>query len=355
MKSTKGFIYGVLIVLLAACGPPPEEVATLTASAWTPTPLPTSTPPPTPTSTPIPFDLTVTVTDEVGSPIAGASVVFPESGNGKPVQTDGEGKFTWTNLVGEAATIQVSAQGYFSADQSATLQRGTNEVIVQLKSDPFGLLPSKACAAGEKFLYAEDFQDGKGQGWQNITAATDFAAQNGWSIATTGDGNTALFFSTKTVADVSDRLQDFLFENAVWRLKVRETAPANVEGFSFLNWKQAPASGGETRYPFQIGVNLLADLTRLQPEAGHFSVGRSNLRQKSDAWYFFEISAYDGVIEVWVDGKNLITYHDPQPLPAGTIGIEVHIFKDADVTFTYDDFSVCELSAPFTSNVPPAP
>jgi hypothetical protein len=39
----------------AACGPSPEEVSAMTASAWTATPEPTSTPAPTPTPTPVPL------------------------------------------------------------------------------------------------------------------------------------------------------------------------------------------------------------------------------------------------------------------------------------------------------------
>ena len=44
------------ILLLAACGPSPDTITTMTASAWTPTPQPTSTPTPTatPTLTPTP-------------------------------------------------------------------------------------------------------------------------------------------------------------------------------------------------------------------------------------------------------------------------------------------------------------
>ena len=342
----------VILTLLAACGPSPEKIATMTASAWTPTPVP---PTQTPTPTPVPIDLTISIVDETGAPIAGGNILFPESGSDAAVQTDEQGKYSWSDLASEAATVKVSAQGYIAAEQIATLQRGPNEVSVVLKRDPFGLLPAEACASGEKLLYAEDFQDGKAQGWQTVTAATDFAVQNNWAIAPLEDGDLALTFSTKTAAENGDQLQDFSFDNAVWRLKVRESGTAGTQGFSFLNWKQAPAPGGETRYPLQIGVDVMTDLTRLQmPDVGHFSVGRAKHQLKQDAWYFFEISTYNGLVQVWADGKELITYQDPKPLPAGTIGLEVHIFKDAEVTFAYDDFSVCGLNAPFTSIVPPA-
>lgn len=353
MKNIIRLALGGLILILVSCGPSPEEIATMTAAAWTPTPIP---PTQTPTPTPIPFDLTVTVLDESGTPVTGANIVFPEAGGEEPVQTDAQGKYSWTDLSGEDANFSVSAQGYFPLEQTATLTRGLNEIDITLNRDPYGLLPSAACGTGETLLYAEDFQDNKGQGWQNITAATDYAVPNGWAIAPMEDGNQALTFTTKQAIDTGDQLQDAQFDNAVWRIKVRVKSSPRVEGFSFLNWKQAPAQGGETRYPLQIGGDVFTDLTRLQqPDVGHFSVGRSNMKMKQDQWHFFEISAYDGLIQVWVDGSSLITYQDPAPLPAGTIGLEVHIFKDADVTFAYDDFSVCELSAPFTSIAPAVP
>ena len=34
-----------------------------------------------------------------------------------------------------------------------------------------------------------------------------------------------------------------------------------------------------------------------------------------------------------------------KPLPAGTIGLEAHIWKDANTIYYFDDLSVCELSA----------
>ena len=43
------------MLVLSGCGPSAEQVATMTASAWTPTPPP---PTPTPTATPVPYGLT---------------------------------------------------------------------------------------------------------------------------------------------------------------------------------------------------------------------------------------------------------------------------------------------------------
>jgi hypothetical protein len=69
-----------------------------------------------------------------------------------------------------------------------------------------------------------------------------------------------------------------------------------------------------------------------------------------DRWYFFELSTYQGVTELWVDGGRLTSYTDPQPLPGGTIGLETHMFENAETVFYFDDIVVCELSAPFESS-----
>jgi hypothetical protein len=338
------------ILLLAGCGPSAEEVATMTAAAWTATPLPTATPTLTPTATPIPYDVTVKIIDQDGNPIPGASVVLPESGEDSPVTADDGGQAAWNNLPGETGKLSVSAQGYFSAEQTLSLERGPNEVTLALERDPYGMLPADACAPGEKLLYIEDFQDGQAQGWQNITAALEFNANNGWSLEPLEEGNQVVSFTG--LNENGDDLQDYTFENAVWRLKVQ--AKGN-DGFSFLNWKHAQAPGGDTRYPLQWGGEALMALTRLSPDAGHFNVDSSNFRPKPDQWYQLEISSYDGQIQVWVDGKMLLEYQDPQPLSPGTIGLEAHIWNDPETIFYFNDLAVCELGAPFAPMPTPTP
>jgi len=192
------------------------------------------------------------------------------------------------NLDTDAATINVSASGYFPYDETAAIQRGENEVSVTLKRDPFGLLSSDACANGEELLYIEDFQDGKAQGWGNVTAATDYAAQNGWAIIPDEDGNLILAYQTENAIDAGDNLQDFTFDKAVWRLKVRFQGDTGFSGFTFLNWRHAPTPDGETRYPVQFGGDGLVDLTRLQsPDVGHFSV----VEPASDQYQLFGITS----------------------------------------------------------------
>ena len=155
MKRTLPIPWIILVlVLVSSCGSSAEQVPTTTPLAWTPTPPPTSTP------TPLPYGLSLTITDDAGAPIPGAAVVFPESGSGDPVQADSEGKYVWSDLPSPTGALNVSAQGYLPTQQAATLERGPNELTVSLKRDPFGILPSEACPAGQNNLYLEDFQDG---------------------------------------------------------------------------------------------------------------------------------------------------------------------------------------------------
>lgn len=335
-----------IFILLAGCGPSAQQITTMTAAAWTPTPAPT------PTATPIPYDLTVHIADEGGAPLTGASVVLLESGSNQPIQIDASGQYTWTNLQGPEVNLSVSAPGYHPAVQPVTLERGSTEMALILQRDPLGLLAADACAPDEKLLYMEDFQDGKAQGWQHITAATDFGAQNGWGVVQKEEGNQVAAF-TGGHEDLDD-LQGMTFDNFAWRLRIQAQGR---DGFSFINLKHAPKPGGETRYPIQWGTTPFMTLTRLDiPDVGHFPVGNSSLRVKEGQWYYAEVSVYQGLIQVWVDGRKLIEYQDPQPLPAGMISLEAHAPNDPNTAYYFDDLSVCELSAPFATSMykPPA-
>jgi len=344
MKSDKkiALLFGASVLLIGGCGSSPEEIATMTAAAWTPTPIPSATP------TPIPYDLTVTIQDESGAPLPGTTLVYPASGSETPVVTDDQGVYKWTNLPREGVNLEISAPGYFPQTVTQTMSRGANDIAVTLVRDPFGLTLAEACASGEKLLYIEDFQDGKAQGFQNITAATDFNAVNGWALGPLEEGNQVVSFTG--VHENGDALADYTFENAVWRIKVRTTGK---DGFSFLNWHFLQNPEGGSRYVVQWGADVLTDLSRLQmPTPGHFSVAPSRHKVIPDTWTLVEFSAYNDLIEVWVDGEQVAAYQDPQPLPTGSLGLEAHIFNDPNTVYYFDNLAVCELSAPFQSILP---
>ena len=335
MKSSFLTVGGILLFLLAACGPSPESIATMTASAWTPTPQPTTTPIPTFTPTPVPYDLTVTVVDEAGAPIAGASITFPESGNGEAVVADAAGKFRWTNVPGAAVTLKVSAQGYLPAEQSATLERGPSEVSVVMKRDPYGLLPVTACAPGEKLLYTQDFQSGTAPGWSNL----EYQAQ-GWSIGELpGETGNEVAIATSTERINSTLTTLALPENAVWRLNFRTDGTRTA----VLNWF---LQADQSRYLISFGPNE-SGVSR-QPEGIQLGNSRS---LKTNSWHFVEISTYQGHTEVWADGANLMKFTDPNPLTQGMIDLVMVVWEsdDPNVIGYFDNITVCELSAPFTS------
>jgi hypothetical protein len=334
------------LILLSGCGPSPEESAIMTQESWTPTPQPT------PTATPIPYDLIVHIFDENGGPIPEAAITVADTPDAQPFAADATGVVTINNLPSPSVSLRVSAPGYIPALQTVMMQRGPNEMALNLRPDPFGLVAANACAPSEQLLYMEDFQDNKAQGWREITAATEFGAENGWSIAPVEEGNFAATF-TGPHEDLDD-LEGQTFDNVVWRLKVRTHG---TDGFSFLNLRRATKADGETRYPLQWGASVLTDLTRLDtPDVGHLDVSRSSMRLKQDRWYYFEISYFQGNIQVWVDGKKIIDYTDPQPLPPGMISMEAHVPNDPNTTYAFDDLSVCGLSGPFSTSLykPPA-
>ena len=345
------------LLLMSGCGPSAEQIATTTASAWTATPPP---PTATPTATPVPYDLTALVLDEDGAPIPGASIIFPESGSDETVQADEAGQYRWTNLPGPDATLHVSAPGYLPAERSGTVDRGPSELPVVLPRDPAGLLPSDACAPDEKLLYVEDFQDGEAQGWNEIDLRVP-----GWDIIPAPDDAenqiVAAQYSDMSSGDVlGSTLYDHIYENAVWRthFEVSKAFPRQDTWFSF-NWLHAQQPFDldgqqifDSRYQLPVGYNYFA-LRRLQQPVTNIGIGQTK-NPKFGEWHLAEISTFDGTTEAWMDGKRLMSYNDPKPIPPGEISLELWL-QGTDVVVYFDNMSVCELSAPFATSLYQAP
>ncbi|MBL6960509.1 MAG: hypothetical protein ISR59_05315 [Anaerolineales bacterium] len=192
----------------------------------------------------------------------------------------------------------------------------------------------------------EDFQDGKAQNWNNITAALEFNAQNGWSLVEDEPGNFVAVASNApdfaTDSYYFDELE--LYSNAVWRVKTKITGKNND---AFLNWRHGWNENGDWRYIVQYGGPALLSLSRLHYEAGHFNVSPSSFGFREEQWYFFEIGTYDGTTAVWVDGDQKNSYTDPQPMQPGTIGLEVHLSDGSNSAYTFDNIVVCGIEAPF--------
>jgi hypothetical protein len=337
-------LYGLLgiFLILAGCGPSAQEIATMTASAWTPTPPPTSTP----TATPlIPYDVTVTILNETGEPIAGASILFPESGDGNPIQADDQGKYSWTNVEGDKASLTVAAQGYFEAKQSTTLERGPNDVTVTLSRDPMGILPAEACAPGQNVLYIEDFQDGIPQGWANISLGTSGDMPNGWSII--DENGNKILVSANAPSGGGDTLQEHVFDNFVWHIKYKSVGS---DADMFFMWRLSQSDVGQKRYVAVVGGGIRPWMVRFLDNASGpnpMNIGQTSLMLKSDQWYSVDVAYFDGIHQVWLDGNKIMEYKDPQPYPEGAIGFETHLDQGKTTQFFIDDLAICELTAPY--------
>jgi len=333
----------------------------MTASAWTPTPVPTATFTLTPSPTPIPYDLKVMVTDSEGNPLTWASVIFPESGNDRPVRVDDSGQVSWSNLELPAGMLAVSAPGYFEAEQSVKLERGQNEVIVQLERDPNGVSASEACAPGEKPLYLEDFQDGRAQEMQAVEFQT-----GGWSIGISPDvpENAVLTLNLPdsyggVVTEIDQASPaNVVVQNTVLRYRLF----VNGAGTYRLSWQMqndpyetSQGHADSSRYFILIGTTAggrgprTSALVRLQPPLADFVVvDRAVQFLTQNQWHFIEVGSFEGVISVWLDGDEIINYADPQALPAGTFGFGADELASDAIAY-YDNISVCELSAPFAT------
>lgn len=345
-KFLNGVILCFILLVVDSCGPSEEAIATMTASAWTPTPLPTAVP----TSTPIPYNLDVAITDEENNPLPYASILFEELGE-ILYSVNEQSVAQFLNLPGELVSLECSAPGYFSSQVTESIERGDNEISVMLTMDPNGLLPSRACLEGEKFLYAEDFQDGTAYGWEQIMNSIVNNAP-GWSILEDPENpeNKILVAANSSASANSDYKPEGMepYTNAVWRMKMKiEGEDSNI----FLNWLHWPSEDeGEWRYIIVTAINETVELKKFQaPQPGMMGAGQSQIRIKENQWYFFEISTFNGVTKVWLDGEELISYTDPKPFEKGTIGIEANLFEGSNSSFFFDDIAVCGLDAPFVS------
>jgi len=88
-----------------------------------------------------------------------------------------------------------------------------------LKCDPFGLLPSEACAPDQKVLYVEDFQDGQAQEWPFISAGINGDMPNGWTVIDES-GNKILKLANAP-SPGNDELENHVFDNFIWRAKFK--------------------------------------------------------------------------------------------------------------------------------------
>ncbi len=267
------------------------------------------------------------IAGEDGKPLAGAKINLPEMN--EEIIAGEDGVISLLDLPGDTVNFLAYAQGYLLKEESATLEQGLNGVLLSMERDPFGLLPSEVCMEGETLLYLEDFQDGMAQGWPEIEDK-----QDGWAVEADPDEEGNILLAAVEPTGVQMVMSDVsveAFDNSVWRIRTKYTGSSLSLFLWKLNLENSDINHG-IMFGKQTGIGGGMDMSAPSPEK----------------WHIVEISTYNGVIELWIDGKKIASRDDIEPLPAGTIGLAFHGDETAG-KFYYDEISVCNLSAPFKS------
>lgn len=338
--------------LLVGCGLSAEEqgatTAAMTAAAVTDTPTPVPTDTPTPTATPVPYDLSLIVEGEGDQPIIGAVVKLVGAEVTSETQvTDEVGQVFWTDLPGETVDISLSSQGYFPKDATIFVVRGVNQVTVSLDRDPHGLLPSEACGPSESLLYIEDFQDGAADRFETIRLKI-----GGWDLGPHPEslGNVVGLYNGQEGSWLT--LREESFDNAVWRFQVM-TDSKRIREYSWLINHYEEGDVETSTYSARFEPGAMAIFRKKWPVSNPSVLDR-NISLSQKTWHLVEMSRFEGVFEFWLDGARLVQYKDPEPLPGGTFEIGFEPSPGVESFDFFDNFSVCELTAPYEPMPAPA-
>jgi len=345
----KSITLATLMFLMAAmifsgCGPSAEEVAAMTQAAASPTPLPpTVTPIPTPTATPIPIDLSILVVNQAGEPIPDAilTLMLADYADAEQI-SDATGTAVWPNLPSDMVNYMVSAGGYFETKDKAELVNGPNNVTITLEADPYGVLPENACAPGETLIMVEDMQDQKMQGWTDLIARLESGAP-GVEIIEDVDqpGNWILkAYNTTDPGHIQIGNYDEILDDAVVRFRTRNNGAQHLH----VGWHHTN-TGRYIAFIYADGVGGRVDKFEDPVDFTAFSfggfIGDGN-------WHTIEISTFNDVYEIWIDGVKGGSWQDLKPLAPGTFFLDADFWQSERIV-EFDDISVCQLSAPFTS------
>ena len=134
------------------------------------------------------------------------------------------------------------------------------------------------------------------------------------------------------------------FDNVVWRLHFNYEG----RGWSHINFRWQP-EGVHKRYIVSLARGQ-ASLDRLEGE-NHVQI-RSLGGPQGGVWHLLEIGFYDGTVYVFIDGKPMAEWPDPNPWDGGNMSLEP--YPEAEAVFYYDDLSICELSGPLQTIVEPS-
>ncbi|MQF48756.1 hypothetical protein FIM08_02490 [SAR202 cluster bacterium AC-647-N09_OGT_505m] len=164
------------------------------------------------------------------------------------------------------------------------------------------------CIQGETELFASDFEKGT-EGWR-------FSSDEAWSVVQADDSN-VLRGAGHVHAYAGDN-----WDEVAWRMRVKL-----ITGNAHLNFHDKDG----LRYLISFGQN---DTNVMWRDVG---VG-SNIHHSLNKWHVVEISLFEKVLRIGIDGVLEIEQPDSNPLPPGGIWLEV--LPDSEVLF--DDIHICE-------------
>jgi DNA-binding SARP family transcriptional activator len=259
-----------------------------------------------------------------GSPIAGDPVGERSAGIGE-------------ELPGEIQTVENSVPAE-APDTSAP--------------DAYRLLSSDACAQGERPLYLEDFQDRNAPEWQEI----QLQAQ-GWGFTADPDQSQNFvavhpnYPSSPPEGFALTTLDGFKWNDAVARIRFK---PVGAPRFHFhwrYSWERYQIEGRTvTLSTYNLRFNEGSDrVLRSQVPISHIILHEIPPIRWSQEWHLIEIATFDGQLDIWIDGKMLMSYIDPKPIPPGTLAIAGYAENEGQSRVYFDDIVICELTAPFVS------
>jgi hypothetical protein len=296
------------------------------------------------------YNLSATLKDAEGKPLASGSVTLVELGKiDEAVKiSDENGQAAWSDLPGATATLQISAPGYKPLEKKVDLIKGNNAVEVSLERDPSGKLVSELCSPQETLLYSEDFQSGSVHSWDQLGQKIQLNIP-GVSIMEDPDrpGNKLLSFQGQNDGEHNEAGRvDKMYGDAVLRYDFKMTGDIHQH----LGWHLAEDGSGYIAFIYGIkgGGGRLEKCS--VPQGGGpcqmVQVAQWNLVVGNGKWHRAEISFYQGEVQIWMDGKKLVKWTDPQASPQGSWSL-AHDFWRANASAVYDNFAVCGLKASF--------
>ena len=294
------------------------------------------------------LNLSVTLTDAEGNPLPGATLTIPEMGDFDEATqtTDDTGLASWVDLPGENLTLMARVPGYFALTETLVITKGDNEANFSLERDEFGKLPSELCRADEELAYAEDIQSGTMPGWDGLSQKIELNIP-GYEIIPEPEREGNLILKLFGLGDNthSDSVaySEQTFGDSVLRFEAKGYSHLHY----ILRW-HISEDWSNSYFAFIYGGTDAGGRMEKLISGNFVTVFNWNKNLNDGNWHTFEVSSYQGENQIWIDGRMMGKWTDPDPFVDGYMSFE-HDFWKGDAYAYYDNFAVCNLKAPFVS------